>query len=96
MILLCITDHMETPLYSTMSGIDGSAMYQLRNLINRRNVVKDPYSNFAAFEDFIPEVSIAAAVMTVFGMDDNPSLEMFKGQLKWKFHFLFYCFNILI
>ena len=22
-------------------------------------------------------------------------LSLFKGQLKWKFHFLFYCFNII-
>ena len=73
------------PLYSTMSGIDGSTMYQLRNLINRRNVVKDPSNNFAASEDFIlllTEAHIVAAAMTVFGMasvDNKPSLEMFNA-----------------
>ena len=61
-----------------MSGIDGATMYQLRNLINRRNIVKDPSKNVAASEDFIlllTEVHIVAAAMTVFGMesvDDKP------------------------
>ena len=68
-----------------MSGIDGATMYQLRNLINRRNIVKDPSKNVAASEDFIlllAEAHIVAAAMTVFGMesvDDNPSLEMFNA-----------------
>lgn len=59
-------------------------MYQLRNLINRRNIVKDPSKNVAASEDFIlllTEVHIVAAAMTVFGMesvDDKPSLSMFN------------------
>ena len=71
-----------------MSGIDGSTMYQLRNLINRRNVVKDPSNNFAASEDFIlllTEAHIVAAAMTIFGMasvDDNPSFGIFNATNK--------------
>ena len=75
-------------LYSTMSGIDGSTVYQLRNLINWRNAVKDPSNNFAASEDFIlllTEAHIVAVVMTIFGMasvDNNPSLGIFNATNK--------------
>ena len=58
-------------------------MYQLRNLINRRNVVKDTKKNVVACEDFmllLTEAHILAAAMTLFGMEsleDTPSHEMF-------------------
>ena len=54
------------------------------NLINGRNVVKEPTDNVAASEDFIQlvvEAHILAAAMTVFNMktlDDLPSHEMFN------------------
>ena len=63
--------------------MDGGSLYQLRNLINRRNVVKDPTNNVAACEDFflhVVEAHILSACMTVFGMssvDDTPSSHLF-------------------
>lgn len=71
-------------LYSTNSGVDASTLYQLCNLINRRNVVKEPTDSVAASEDFIQlvvEAHILAAAMTVFNMktlDDSPSHEIFN------------------
>ena len=62
--------------------MDKGTMYQLRNLINWRNVIKDS-KNVAACEDFIlllAEAHILAAAMTLFGMEsleDTPSHEMF-------------------
>ena len=64
--------------------MDKGTLYQLRNLINRRNVVKDTKKNVAACEDFILlliEAHILAAAMTLFGMEsleDTPSHEMFN------------------
>lgn len=63
--------------------MDGGTLFQLRNLINRRNVVKGPTSNVTACEDFflhVVEAHIAAACMTTFGMssvDDSPSTDLF-------------------
>lgn len=59
--------------------MDGGSLYQLRNLINRRNVVKDPTHNVTACEDFfvhVVEAHVLSACMTVFDMpsvDSNPS-----------------------
>ena len=59
-------------------------MYLLRNLINRRNVVKDTKKNVVACEDFmllLTEAHILAAATTLFGMEsleDTPSHEMFN------------------
>ncbi len=39
-------------LYNTMPGLDAGTIYQFRNLINRRNVVKDPTDNVAACKEF--------------------------------------------
>ena len=61
-------------------------MYQLRNLINRRNIVKKPVDAVAACEDFIvlvTEAHILSAAMTLFGMknlDDHPTEEYFPEK----------------
>ncbi len=55
--------------YNTSSGRDGGTLYQLRNLINRRNVIKKPMDNLDACEDFIVlviEAHILSAAMTIF------------------------------
>ena len=71
-------------LYNTSSGMDAGTLFQIRNLINRRNVVKDPTNNVAASEDFILlviEAHILSTAMTVLKMnslDDTPSHDMFK------------------
>ncbi len=39
--------------YNTSSGRDGGILYQLRNLINRRNVIKKSMDNLDACEDCI-------------------------------------------
>ena len=73
-------------LYSCSSGIDAGTMFQLRNLINRRNVTKDPTSNVSACEDFfvhVVEVHIISAFMTAFQMsslDDTPSTDIFSAD----------------
>lgn len=59
--------------------MDSGTLYQLRNLINRRNVRKDPSKDVNASEDFILTVDeghILSAVIQVFEMtslDDVPS-----------------------
>lgn len=54
-------------------------MVQLWNLINRRNVMKDPSKAMDACEDFftiVVEARIVSSVMVLFGMnttDDKPT-----------------------
>ena len=73
-------------LYSCSSGMDAGTMFQLRNLINRRNDTKDPTSNVSACEDFfvhVVEVHIISAFMTAFQMsslDDTPSTDIFSAD----------------
>ena len=61
-------------------------MYQLRNLINQRNVKKDPSKAVTACEEFfelVVEAHVVSAVMTVFDMaslDDTPSSTFFSSD----------------
>ena len=58
-------------LYSTSSGMERGTLYQLRNLINRRSVVKKVKSDVNACEDFLELVvtgHIIACAMQVLGM----------------------------
>lgn len=58
-------------LYSTSSGMDSGTLFQLRNLLNRRNVRKDPSDDVNACEDIfltVTEKHILAAVMQEFEM----------------------------
>lgn len=65
-------------LYSYCSSSEGGTLYQLRNAINRRNVVNDPKKNMNACEEFFLNVSdahILTAAMTEFEMstvDESP------------------------
>ena len=66
-------------LYDTKSGMERGTLYQLRNLINRRNVKKRVKSDVNATEDFIEIVVtgyIISAVLSYLGMsciNDVPS-----------------------
>ena len=66
-------------LYSVTSGADGGTLFQLRSLINRRNVRKGPSDDVNSSVDFLMTViegHILAAVMEVLGMSsltDEPS-----------------------
>ena len=65
------------------SSKEGGTLYQLRNLINRRNVAKKPKKDVAACEDFfelVVEAHIVTAAMKVFNMssvNDTPSSQHF-------------------
>lgn len=74
-------------LYKGTSGSDGGTMCQLKKLINRRNVVKDPSKSVAPCEEFfllVVETHVLAAAMHLFQMtslDDAPSSTYFpKGS----------------
>ena len=66
-------------LYKCSSSKDVGTLYQLRNLINRRNVVSDPTRDVTACEEFfllVVEAHILYAAMDTFEMtsiDDVPS-----------------------
>ena len=63
--------------------MDGGTLYHLRNVINWKNVVKDPTNNLTACEEFfllVVEAHILTATMSVFGMktiEDRPSNTLF-------------------
>jgi len=60
--------------------MDGGTLMQLRNILNRRNVVKKPSKNVTACEEFfilVVEAHILSAAMQAFGMtslDDKPNI----------------------
>ena len=66
-------------LYRCSLACDGGTLYQLRNLINRRNVTQKPKDAAAPCEEFfslVTEAHILCAAMTTFGMQsvtDNPA-----------------------
>lgn len=66
-------------LYKTSSSMEKGILFQLRNLLDRRNVSKTPKSDVYAYEDFLETVVIGhilAAAMKYLGMssmNDQPS-----------------------
>ena len=75
-------------LYNTTSVSDFGTLVQLRNLINRRNVVSDPKENVNACDDFFTLVvtcHFLTVVMKKLGMsqlDDTPTSDDFT-QSSW-------------
>ena len=64
-------------MYSTCSGIDGGTLFQLRNVINRRNVVKDVKKDLNSCEEFMELITTAhilSAAMTVTEVEDLQAL----------------------
>lgn len=65
--------------YDTNSASEHGTLYQLRNKINRTNVVTNPKSNYNACGDFLETVIVAhilSAAMKILGisnLDDQPS-----------------------
>ena len=68
-------------LYSTCSGIDGRTLFQLRNLINRRIVVKDVKKDFNSCEEFMELIkSSHSFCCNDSGRSSRPS-RIIKGDL---------------
>lgn len=71
-------------LYKCSSGCDRGTLYQLRNLINRRNVVSKPMNAVDACQEFfltVVEARILSTAMTLFGMnsvDGEPASTTFQ------------------
>ena len=68
-------------LYKTKSGMERGTMYQLRNLINRRNVVKKVKSDMNACEDFFEGHVIACAMqlLQMSSVDAVPSSNVIQS-----------------
>ena len=66
--------------------MDAGTLFQLRNVVNRRNVKKDPSKAVTACEEFfemIVEAHVVSAAMTVFDMssiEDIPSNTFFSSD----------------
>ena len=73
-------------MYKTSSSQEGGTLYQLRNLINRRNVVSDPKNDMNACEDFFElaaKAHIVLAAIKTFRMkkiDNKPDENMFPSD----------------
>lgn len=76
---LCKSQVIWKRLYSTASADQHGTLYQIRNLLHRTNVPKDPKSNVDACEEFFSFTVVChvlASAMTVLGLetlDDLPS-----------------------
>ena len=46
-------------MYNCMSSQEGGTLFQLHNLVNRRNVVKDMCNDMHATEDFFEAVGVS-------------------------------------
>lgn len=74
-------------LYNTQSGIEGGTLYQLRNLINRRNVTATVHGRVNEVEDFLEVVIscyLVTSAMHYFGMEnvnDVPHLNAFQNTI---------------
>ncbi len=67
--------------------MERGTLYQLRNLINRRNVKKEVKSDVNAIEDFIEVVTteyIVSAVMTHLGMSHTSGVLEHKWRASLK------------
>ena len=65
--------------YSPKSSGQHGTLYQLRNLLNRTNVVSDPMDNYNACNDFFVtmiQCHIIAAAIKMLGMEDLRSGDM--------------------
>ena len=64
-------------LYKTASAAERGTMYQLRNLINRTNVPKDPQDNMNAAEDYfllLLHTHVVAAAKTIMKLNPQSSV----------------------
>ena len=64
-------------MYKTTSGLDGGTLFQIRNLINRRNVITDVSKDMNACEDFLhltTSAHIFTAAMQLLGAKSVPEL----------------------
>lgn len=73
--------------YKTASAREAGTLYQLRNTINRRNVVKNVSADYHAvgsFIDLVTSAHVIAAALKAFGMsnieDPCPKIPMFTDQ----------------
>ena len=70
-------------LYKSTSASDVGTIFQLRNLINRKNIGNKPSKDVNAFEDFfhlLVESHVLSAAMGFLGMesiDDEPAGDIF-------------------
>lgn len=77
-------------LYKTSSGTNGGTLYQLRNLLTRRNVTAKIKSDPTACEEFfilVLEAHILTIAMKKFGLesfDDTPSIDLFGEEFTEK------------
>ena len=60
-------------LYSTKSGL--ASLFQLRNLINRRNVSADVTKNMNASEDFLGLITTAHVIVAAMQVNGSRSME---------------------
>ena len=74
-------------MYKAASAKDLGTIFQLRNVINRKNIGKKPKKDVNAHEDYFQQVvesHVLAAAMEFFGMDDienDPNAEIFPPTL---------------
>ena len=74
-------------LYKTSSASDSGTLFQLRNLLNRKNIGISPKKDVNSHEDFfhlIVDAHVLVPAMEFLGMDsldDNPNAEIFPPNV---------------
>ena len=73
-------------LYSTLSARDTGTLYQIRNLIDARNVTRDPANNYYAAKELLDKFRDAYLIngaLYHFGMttvDSEPTKNCYEGH----------------
>lgn len=79
---VCVLQVIWKYFYSTRSSGEHCTLYQLRNKLNRTNVVKKPSRDFNACDDFFVltvKSHILAAALTLLGIKSLKDIPTIKG-----------------
>ena len=68
-----------TRLYKATSGLDGGTLYQLQNLVNRRNISSDVEKNMNASEDFLELITTAHITAAALQIQKLQSIEELRS-----------------
>lgn len=78
--MLCTVQAIWKRLFKTKSGLERGTLYQLRNLISRRNVSTKPKADVNAAEDFLEIVVIGYVISAVMSYLRMSSLDDIPDQ----------------
>jgi L1 cell adhesion molecule like protein len=87
---LCLLTAIWKILYNTKSVSDKGTLFQIRNLLNRRNVSKSPKENFDACDDLFNTaldghiIAAALSYLNMTNISDTPSIQVTDSSTEYR------------